>query len=596
MANTSVLQSAMANALNNISQTLLQNQKAIDIVNNNIANLNTEGYSRVEAGFSSLPTGGTLLSEAKRVFDKNYFVRMINTNQEKSYYENLNSTLNQLESLFKDSLGGGFSKQIDEFYNSLNDVISSPDDLVARKSFLTTAKMLVGRVRSVSEGMNDLGGLVKNSFRETVMQINNLARRITDLNKNIKYFANDQTKLNSYLDQRDQAIKKLSSLIDIKVLYHQNNTVDISTAKGHMLVLQDKATPIQTRTNKITMVNSYAVAPANTLSSPKDVITDPGTLTINYKLDGKDKSFSVDYQNRSLLDIAAEINSQSDDLKANVVNVGDQTNPDYRLTISTTMQNVQNEIVSIEDSDANDTTGFDINNSNEIYKQNYATLRVLSGSVDLTNLFQYGKIASLIKSQSLINQALYNVNRFTQDFAYQINSVHRNGYNLDNETGLDLFISEQSGNGLGVDATNIRLNFEDPEKLAAGTKQNMPADNTLAKAIEKTKDGTISYFDSATNSLQEYEQPDFLDGLTYNDFYNSKIVSDIAFEAEYTKDRLDDTTLLFNTLNEKIEDISGVNLDEELVKLTQLQRSYQATARVMMVTDELFKTLIEMTR
>ncbi|WP_281951135.1 flagellar hook-associated protein FlgK [Nitrosophilus kaiyonis] len=595
MASTSVLRSAMANALNNISQTLLQNQKAIDIVNNNIANINTEGYSRVETQFTSLPTGGTLLSSAKRVFDKMIFTRLLNANQEKSYHKSLDNTLYQLESLFKDTLGGGFSKQIDEFYLSLNDVITSPDSLPARKSFLNSSKILAGRINSIGNSLEDMSEITKKSFRETVTNINNLLQHISKINKEIKYFSKDETKLNSYLDQRDQVLKKLSSLLDIKINFNRNQTVDIFTSKGHRLVLQDKVQPLRTTSSKVTMSNSYLLKTANTLTSPTESITDTGTLTINYKLNNEDKTYSIDYQNRSLLEIAKQINS-SEDLNANVINVGSQTDPDYRLVISTKFKNEENVINSIEDSDGNDSSGFDISNSNEIYRKNYSKTEIRSGAVDLTDLFQYGKLASLIKSEKTINQTFYNVDRFAQDFAYQINSIHRLGYNLNGETGEDLFINSDTGNGLGIDSLNISLNFDDPTKLAAGISQNNSADNTLAKALEHTKDNEMVYYDTSTGDLQKYNKPDFLDNLTFSDFYSSKIVTDIALERQYNNDRLEDTSLLYSTLDDKMQEISGVNLDEELVKLTQLQRSYQATARVIMVTDELFKTLIEMTR
>ena len=590
----SVLQTAMANALNNISQTLLQNQKAIDIVNNNIANINTEGYSRVETVFTSLPTGGTLLSSAKRVFDKMIFTRMLNTNQEKSYYESLDNTLYQLESLFKDTLGGGFSKQIDQFYLSLNDVITSPDSLPARKSFLNSAKILEGRIKTVSNSLEDMSEITKKSFRETVTNVNNLLSQIAKINKGIKYFSKDEVKLNSYLDQRDQILKKLSSMVDIKIVFHENQTVDVFTTKGHMLVLQDKTQPLRVTNAKVTMTNSYLMQTATKISDPTSPITDSGTLTINYRLDGEDKTYSINYQNRSLLELANEINS-SDDLKANVINVGSQTDPDYRLVISSKFKNKENIIKSVEDSDANDSSGFDISNSKEIYKKNYSKTEVRSGAVDLTELFQYGKIASLIKSEKLINKTFYDLDRFAQDFAYQINSVHRLGYNLKGETGIDLFVNEDSMDGLGIDSSNIKLNIEDPEKLSAALTSN-PADNVIAKSLEKTKDGELSYYDTVSGELKEYDHPSFLDNLTFSDFYSSKIVTDVAFEKELNNDRLEDSQLLYSTLEDKMQEISGVNLDEELVKLTQLQRSYQATARVIMVTDELFKTLIEMTR
>lgn len=52
------------------------------------------------------------------------------------------------------------------------------------------------------------------------------------------------------------------------------------------------------------------------------------------------------------------------------------------------------------------------------------------------------------------------------------------------------------------------------------------------------------------------------------------------------------TQALYDAVKEKIQSLSGVNLDEELINLTKLQRAYQANARVISVADELFQTIL----
>ena len=594
MANTAALRSAMANALNNISQTLLQNQKAIDIVSNNIANVNTEGYSRVVPKFSSLAVGGSLLSSAKRVFNKYLFERMISANQEHSYLQSYNDTIAQLESLFKDTLGGGLSKEINNFYNSLNDIIAHPENLSARKSFLSSTQLMVSKIRDINNSIEDTSDYIKKSIRNAVSKINALTSQIKKINEQIKYFSSDETKLNAYLDQRDNLLKELSQYVDVKVRINRNKTVDVFTAKGHMLVLRDKVENLSLKSTKRVMSNSFIIPTASTITDPTKPVSDSGSLTINYMYDEKEKSYTINYTNKSLQEIANEIN-ESDNFRATIINTGNKDNEDFKLIISTKFDNKENYITKIEDSDTDDTKGFNTSKAQEIYKKKYSQSVIKSGAVELTNLIKTGKLGAFIKAEKFTNQLQANLNKFTQDFVYHINSIHRLGKDLKSNDGADLLVNENTDANLDIDASNITIAFEDPQKLALSLSGES-GDNTIAKALQKTRENKQVYYDSTIDNLKTYKKESSLDDLTYNDFYSEKLVASVSFEKNYTQSRLEDSSLMLDVINDKIQEVSGVNLDEELVQLTKFQRSYQATARVMMVTDELFKTLIEMTK
>ena len=594
MANTAALRSAMANALNNISQTLLQNQKAIDIVSNNIANVNTEGYSRVVPKFSSLATGGSLLTSAKRVFNKYLFERMISANQEHSYLQSYNDTISQLESLFKDSMGGGMSQEIDNFYNSLNDIISHPENLPSRKSFLNSAKLLAAKLQDTNNSIEDTSHYIHKSIRNSISKVNALTSQLKKINEQIKYFSSDETKLNAYLDQRDTLLKELSRYIDVKVRINRNKTVDVFTAKGHMLVLRDKVDTLSVKSTKKVMTNSFIIPTASKITDPTKPVSNSGSLIIKYIYDGKEKNYTIDYTNRSLQQIANEING-SENFRATIINTNNKDNEDFKLVISTKFDNKENYITKIEDSDGDDTKGFDTTAAREVYKKKYRQSVIQSGAVELTGLIQKGQLGAFIEAEKFTNQLQANLNQFAQDFAYHINSIHRLGKDLNGEDGVDLFVNEKTKKNLDIDASTITVGTEDPQKLALSLSGRI-GDNTIAKALQKTGENQQVYYDNATNILKTYEKEKSLDNLTYNDFYSEKLVASVAFEKSYTQSRLEDSSLMLDVINDKIQEVSGVNLDEELVQLTKLQRSYQATARVMMVTDELFKTLIEMTK
>ncbi len=583
---------SLLSTLNISSQTLLQNQKAINITNDNISNLNTDGYNKIDISFANLPTGGAYIQNAQRVYDGFIFNRLINTNQDKSYNETLDTGIYQLETLFNDINGSGISNALDNYYQSINDIITNPDDIAARNTFLNSAKMLIGRVRNISDSLDDINKNSRKYLDDAATRINDILSKLSTINQNILKNKNNQVELNNYLDERDRSIKELSSLIDIDVRYNSNETVDIFSVKGHMLLSYDKIQEVSHKTNQEILSNSFTIKPASTVSDPTSSITDSGTLKINYKKDGKDLNLAVDYTNKSLLDIANEINNSSD-LKATIVNVGNDS-ADFRLVVTTRYADSKpNFITSIEDSDSDDTKGFDISSTNtkEIYSKKVEISNFYIGSANLTDYFQKGKVGALIKTEKITNETTINFDQLIQDFVYQNNSIHRLGFNLEGNSGISLFKNEFGSDIYGIDASNIALAFEEPEKVAVAKTKDNNADNEIANMLLLTKDKKNGYKDSL-GTLHTFTQPAYLEDLSFSEFYRTKIVTPIATEGQYNKDRLNDNTFLYNALEDKISEMSGVNLDEELIKLSKLQRSYEASARVITVTDELLQTVM----
>jgi len=583
---------SLLSTLNISSQTLLQNQKAINITNDNISNLNTDGYNKIDISFANLPTGGAYIQNAQRVYDGFIFNRLINTNQDKSYNETLDTGIYQLETLFNDINGSGISNALDSYYQSINDIITNPDDIAARNTFLNSAKMLIGRVRNISDSLDDINKNSRKYLDDAATRINDILSKLSTINQNILKNKNNQVELNNYLDERDRSIKELSSLIDIDVRYNSNETVDIFSVKGHMLLSYDKIQEVSHKTNQEILSNSFTIKPASTVSDPTSSITDSGTLKINYKKDGKDLNLAVDYTNKSLLDIANEINNSSD-LKATIVNVGNDS-ADFRLVVTTRYADSKpNFITSIEDSDSDDTKGFDISSTNtkEIYSKKVEISNFYIGSANLTDYFQKGKVGALIKTEKITNETTINFDQLIQDFVYQNNSIHRLGFNLEGNSGISLFKNEFGSDIYGIDASNIALAFEEPEKVAVAKTKDNNADNEIANMLLLTKDKKNGYKDSL-GTLHTFTQPAYLEDLSFSEFYRTKIVTPIATEGQYNKDRLNDNTFLYNALEDKISEMSGVNLDEELIKLSKLQRSYEASARVITVTDELLQTVM----
>ncbi|OMH41089.1 flagellar hook-associated protein FlgK [Desulfurobacterium indicum] len=220
-------------------QSLLTYQDAIDVTNKNISNAFTDGYSREEPVIADLPArSGAYIQDIKRISNKIMFSRYIKANQETEGLSDYKNILDQVEDVFNDTAGSGFGAALNDFFASLNDIAVNPGDLTARYAALSKAKVLVGRIRDSYSYLTDIKEKTNLGIKDTVDNINRLTEKLADINKNLKFFyKSNPDRYNEYLDERDRTLKELSSLVDTKVTFHEDGTVDVSTAKGFSLVI-----------------------------------------------------------------------------------------------------------------------------------------------------------------------------------------------------------------------------------------------------------------------------------------------------------------------------------------------------------------------
>ncbi len=217
-------------------------------------------------------------------------------------------------------------------------------------------------------------------------------------------------------------------------------------------------------------------------------------------------------------------------------------------------------------------------NFNLSVDQDSSGVKVLANGVDITDDLGKGEIGGTVKGLKTVVEFKDKLNTLVSTFAQKINQQHEAGYDLDGNTGNALFISD---NGQPIDASNIELAFEDPRKVAAASDPNyLNSDNTNVKDLISLGEQTFSE----------------LSDMSFAEFYGTEIASSIGAKTKSVDDLLKASQFRLESIEEKIKELSGVNMDEELVNLTRYQRAYQAAARVVTVTDELLQTVLGMVR
>jgi flagellar hook-associated protein 1 FlgK len=253
----------MGNILNVGARSLLVNQKILETVGNNIANVNTPGYSRqtvivqnVEGQF----TGGGYYGNGVDIttVQRNYsdfltkqaaLMKSVAASDAARY-----DKLQQLESAFsggKDGLGASVS----DLLNSFSDIVNAPSDLTARAVALTSADEMAARFQTASNQLYQLRLGVSQELQTNVTTINNLADQIAKSNQEISRAMGSGHLPNDLLDQRDQLVNELNKYIQTTSIPSADGTVGIFVGGSQALVLG-------------TTVSKLEVAPTNYSGDP----------------------------------------------------------------------------------------------------------------------------------------------------------------------------------------------------------------------------------------------------------------------------------------------------------------------------------------
>lgn len=274
-------------------------QYALNVISNNVANANTEGYSRQRADLSETASYGPILLEngvgayagqgvtidmIGRAHD-NYIDAQVRDMTSQNSYHSINSNiLKQVESLMGEPVGAGINKALNDFFQSANVLSANPEDTGARASFIQTAKNFLGTVQSIATqvksirtglvGDPDVAGSAANSISGgLIVDVNSKLTKIAELNDQISKLTNANMQPNDMLDKRDLLLSQLSESIDIKVSYMNNNNLKIEMG-GNVLVTGNRVVNslnIVNNTNPTTMYDTPALIQ---LSSDNSVVND----------------------------------------------------------------------------------------------------------------------------------------------------------------------------------------------------------------------------------------------------------------------------------------------------------------------------------
>ncbi|MFC4347028.1 flagellar hook-associated protein FlgK [Kordiimonas lipolytica] len=220
---------------------LFTNQAAIQATSNNIANVNTEGYSRVrvetEANTLQGQSAGVMISDIKRVVDQ-FLETALRTST-----SNLSEVTVQRE--FHDRLQGilgdpasdsSLAARMDQIYQAMADLALNPADVLRRQQMLSEIGSFADQVNLYHNQIQSLRGEASTQMAETVTAINTTLQRIDSLNPLLVRAYSLGEESGGLEGQLALALGDLAEMIDVKIERTAAGGVKIATSDGYPLL------------------------------------------------------------------------------------------------------------------------------------------------------------------------------------------------------------------------------------------------------------------------------------------------------------------------------------------------------------------------
>ncbi|HPD32943.1 MAG TPA: flagellar hook-associated protein FlgK [Candidatus Kapabacteria bacterium] len=218
-------------------RALLAQKFGIDNTSNNIANVNTPGFSRrtvVMSETDAYKTNGNyqgtgvqidlLRSFRQELLDK----EMRGAISQQSGYEINQSYLLQITTVFSEPSDTGISELTTEFLNSFNSLAQDPESVALRQSVLENARALTEAFNSTAQGLIQLRDNARSNISQDITKINNLLKDIANLNQQIsRSKSQTNSDVQTYVDQRATKIEELAKLTSVTTTTNDDGSVNL---------------------------------------------------------------------------------------------------------------------------------------------------------------------------------------------------------------------------------------------------------------------------------------------------------------------------------------------------------------------------------
>lgn len=610
----------LTSSLTNAVSGLRVNQDSLDILSRNIANAGTPGYHRQALNivdYNSQDSSYARSVGTQRAFNASlqaYYTRQVsdtaNSSIQAGYLDRLQGFLG------KPGTAGSIDTIFGTLQNAMQGIATSPDDYNTRAEAVAAAQSMVETLNRLSTTIQSMRQETEGQIASDVHNLNGMLTSLAEVNNRMLDLGMTDTSRAALLDQRDRLVASVAEMIDVRADYRPDGTVALMTRSGVGLIDNGVST-FKFESAGSLSPNSVFDPDPNQTKVGKLTLTTPSGLTIDLVtqgvLQGGELGGLVTLRDKTLVEaqeqldeIAAGLATAFSTNKTNGVAVDTGTAEGLDLDISnlaagndvllTYAENgVEKRVRIVNTSQAQDY--IDASGQRVIGVDFSAGATAVAAALD-------AKLPNLDITSTGANNL-----RILDDGALGKTDVHT-AVARSTSTGLQ-------GTGLGINlfvdqgnsAFTNNLDTDPPQKqgFAARISINpaIVADNRLL--VQYEVGGTLGDADRADYVIDQLSKMQFVSGgnpaanagrfqLSGN---LSELISQVVgfqgstINAAISKN--EDRELTLNTIVDQMESDYGVNVDEEMARLMELQNAYAANARVVSVVKELLDALLAAT-
>jgi len=228
-------------------------QAGLETTTNNIANLNTPGYTRQRPILQEADPiingriaygDGVKLQGIESLRDSILELQISNETQQQGQSQAYVNAMSQAQTLFPDDTSG-IGQQISNFFQSLNSLSTDPSNLALRQSVLSAANGMASAFNGVANQLSAQRSSLDQNVQQTAGEVNQITQEIASINTKLAKLSSTAQGYGSFLDQRDNLIQKLSGLIDVSVI-NDGTSITLTTRQGATLVADSQSFAVST--------------------------------------------------------------------------------------------------------------------------------------------------------------------------------------------------------------------------------------------------------------------------------------------------------------------------------------------------------------
>jgi len=625
------------------ANSLLSLQQAISTTGHNIANVNTEGYSRQTVNFGTTGAqefGFGFIGQGSRIeeVERAYNSFLTNQVQEFSSSRSRYDIYLGLTARVDDSLANSqhnLSASIQKFFSAVSEVAASPSTLPERQVLLGEANNVVATHQSLVGILEDLNGEVNSSLRLAVTEVNGFADSISALNQQIISAVGGGNIPNDLLDQRDLLVQELAEKVAVQTIEQDDGALNVFIGKGQALVVGAQTTHLAVGSN------------AYDARQLEIGIEGQPTSYFNSRfITGGELQGLLDFRSRVLqpaqsqlglvsLGLSETVNQQHQlglDLNGDI---GEALFVQPSVTVAGRITNAGTTVPAVTIDDVTQVRASDYQLSYDGAQWHLIRLSDDTSVSGAGPLVLDGMSVDVSSGAPVSGDSyLFNPARSSaENFALRLSDPSKIAAALPIGIETDL---ANAGSGsiaeIQIDPVNtlplaasVTLTFNpdamgpgipgfDVAGVAGGPIAYDPTTESAGKTVALGATGVnfeISGIPQAGDSfsltgnngatgdnrnmlqLGDLQSQALLNGGTdtYQDLYGA-MVAQVGVQHRQGESNLNLETSLLRQAQDYKDSVAGVNLDEEAANLLRYQQAYQASAELIRVSDELFQTLI----